>query len=595
MSKIEKSNEVVVASNELEFKKVKGRLALRLTFGVFLLSMVFAALSVIVCTRVYRKNLLEQIASDNCVIAQGISDSISQKVDCTVYADKLVRIFKSMTKEELENQYAEGYRSKFAVYENNEDLEFIKTSLRGFKKATDIRDAYIFTYDPESENCIYLADPDVTDNRCLVGEHEYVTPENFAGYLKSNENDPYTTIYHSLGEKVMTTGVGIYGSGGHKCVVLLDVTIDSIDVKTKNFAIIYMSMMVVVSIIIAVIAGFVATYKLVRPINKIAKASMEYVNDKQEYIQNKKLAAIKKNKNIKVDKVGEHFSKLKIRTGDEIENLANSLKVMEKDLKTYEKDLKKITAEKERISAELNLATNIQADALPSNFPVFTERKEFDIYAKMTPAKEVGGDFYDFFLIDNDHLGLVMADVSGKGVPAALFMMNAKNLIKNYAMLGFGPAETLHQVNLRICESNDADLFVTVWFGILDINTGIITAANAGHDYPAVMHEGGAFALDENVHGMVVGLMDMAKFTDYEIKLEPGSKIFLYTDGVPEATRNDKKMYGLDRMIKTLSLNKNLNPENLIRIVREDVDEFVEDADQFDDITMLCVHYKGIE
>lgn len=593
MGKEEKGKEVMETSNELEFKKAKGKLALRLTFGVFLLSIAFAVMSVIVCTRVYRKNLLEQIASDNCVIAQGISDSVSQQVDCTVYADKLVEIYKSMTKAELEDQYAEGYRSKFAEYEKDENLEFVKTALRGFKKASDIRDVYIFTYDAESENCIYIADPDVTDNRCLVGEYEYVTPENFEGYFKSNEHRPYTTVYHSLGEKVMTTGVGIYGSGGHKCVVLLDVTIDSIDVKTKNFAIIYMSVMVVISLIIAIVAGFIATYKVVRPINKIAKASMEYVNDKQEYIQNRKLAVIKKNKNVKVNKVSEHFSKLKIKTGDELENLANSLKVMEIDLKSYEKDLNKITAEKERISAELNLATNIQADALPSKFPVFTERTEFKIFAKMTPAKEVGGDFYDFFLIDNDHLGLVMADVSGKGVPAALFMMNAKNLIKNYAMLGFGPAETLHQVNLRICESNDADLFVTVWFGILDINTGIITAANAGHDYPAVMHEGGAFALDENVHGMVVGLMDMAKFTDYEIKLEPGSKIFLYTDGVPEATRNDKKMYGLERMIKTLSLNKNLNPEEIIRIVREDVDEFVEDADQFDDITMLCVHYLG--
>lgn len=593
MSKEEKGREVVETSNELEFKKAKGKLTLRVTFGVFLLSIAFAVLSVIVCSRVYRKNLLDQIASDNCVIAKGISDSISQRVDCTVYADKLVDIYKSMTKAELEDQYAESYRSKFEAYENDEDLSFVKTALRGFKKASDIRDVYIFTYDPETENCIYIADPDVTDNKCLVGEYEYVTPENFAGYFKSNEHKPYTTVYKSLGEKVMTTGVGIYGSGGHKCVVLLDVTIGSIDTKTKNFAIIYMSIMVAVSIILAVIAGFVATYKLVRPINKIAKASMEYVNDKQEYIQNRKLAVIKKNKNIKVDKVGEHFSKLKIRTGDEIENLANSLKVMEKDLKTYEKDLKKITAEKERISAELNLATNIQADALPSKFPVFTERKEFEIFAKMTPAKEVGGDFYDFFLIDNNHLGLVMADVSGKGVPAALFMMNAKNLIKNYAMLGFGPAETLHQVNLRICESNDADLFVTVWFGVFDITTGIITAANAGHDYPAVMHTGGPFVLDENVHGMVVGLMEMAKFTDYEIKLEPGSKIFLYTDGVPEATRNDKKMYGLERMVKTLTLNKDLNPEEIIKVVREDVDEFVEDADQFDDITMLCVHYKG--
>ena len=576
-----------------QLKQVKGSLAIRLTVAAVVICVIFALISVAVSVTIYKNNAINQTASDNNMIAKGLAHALSLEVDCTACADKVVDVYKSMSKEELDDQSQPAYRDKFKELEESREFKYLENALKGFKGNGDIRDIYIFTYDEETENCIYIADPDDSDTKCLVGEYEYVTPENFAGYYNSTVDDPYDTIYMSNGKKVMTTGTRIEGQGNHKCVLLLDIAINSIDERAQRIALFYMMAMIIVAIIIAFVVGIIIRKFLVKPINKISQASVEYIKDKQDYIQDRKLRMIKKDKNIKVTKVGEHFSKLNIHTGDEIENLANSLKLMESDLKQYDRDLKKITSEKERISAELNLATKIQEDMLPNLFPAYPDREEFDIFAKMTPAKEVGGDFYDFFLIDEDHLGLVMADVSGKGIPAALFMMNAKNLIENYAMLGFSPSKTLSYVNKRICENNDADLFVTVWFGILEISSGIITAANAGHDYPAVMHEGGTFALDENVHGMVVGLFDTAKFTDYEIKLEKGSKIFLYTDGVPEATRGDKKMYGLERMVSTLAANKYQSPENLIKTIREDVDDFVEDADQFDDITTLCLEYKG--
>ena len=189
------------------------------------------------------------------------------------------------------------------------------------------------------------------------------------------------------------------------------------------------------------------------------------------------------------------------RTEDEIEILAEAFANLSKRTRDYIVQITRITAEKERIGAELELATKIQADMLPNIYPAFPDREEFDIYATMTPAKEVGGDFYDFFLIDDDHLGLVMADVSGKGVPAALFMMMSKILVNNYAMMGESPARVLEQVNNQICKNNDEEMFVTVWFGVLEISTGKVTAANAGHEYPMVKKADGSFELFKDKHG----------------------------------------------------------------------------------------------
>ena len=211
----------------------------------------------------------------------------------------------------------------------------------------------------------------------------------------------------------------------------------------------------------------------------------------------------------------------------------------------------------------------------------------------MDPAKEVGGDFYDFFLIDEGHLGIVMADVSGKGVPAALFMMIAKILIQNYSMMGNSPAETLRAVNNQICANNREDMFVTVWLGILDIKTGEIVAANAGHEYPVLMQEDDRFTLVKDKHSFVIGGMDGAKYKEYTLKLTSGAKLFLYTDGVPEATNAENELFGLNRMIEALNRDTSLSPEGILRQVREAVDAFVQDAEQFDDLTMLCLQFNG--
>jgi len=242
---------------------------------------------------------------------------------------------------------------------------------------------------------------------------------------------------------------------------------------------------------------------------------------------------------------------------------------------------------------ELNMASQIQTSMLPSIFPAFPNRKEFDLYASMDPAKEVGGDFYDFFMIDDDHLGVVIADVSGKGVPAALFMMISKTIVQNYAKLGIGAAETLTNANKAICAQNKMDLFVTTWIGILELSTGKMTCASAGHEYPAICHAG-RFELFKDRHGLVLGAMDGLRYKEYEIKLEKGDKIFVYTDGVPEATSADTELYGTDRMIDALNTDAGASPKEILRIVRASVDEFVGVAEQFDDLTMVCLEYRGV-
>ena len=283
------------------------------------------------------------------------------------------------------------------------------------------------------------------------------------------------------------------------------------------------------------------------------------------------------------------------KTGDEIEVLANSFDNLSKKTKKYISDITAITAEKERISTELSLATQIQAAMLPHIFPPFPDRHEFEIYATMEPAREVGGDFYDFFLIDDGHLCLVMADVSGKGIPAALFMMISKTILQSCAMLGVSAGEILTKTNEALCSNNQAEMFVTVWLGILDIATGEMICANAGHEYPVLKRKDGKFELIKDKHGFAVGGMEETKYREYTLQLQKGDKLFLYTDGVPEAANPETEMFTTDRMLAALNAQPDEKPETLISVVRKAVRDFVQDAEQFDDLTMMCIEYKGAQ
>ncbi len=284
--------------------------------------------------------------------------------------------------------------------------------------------------------------------------------------------------------------------------------------------------------------------------------------------------------------------KSSIETGDEIQTLSESFEQMTDSLKEHIQNLTEVTAEKERIGTELNVATHIQASMLPCIFPAFPNRDEFDIFATMTPAKEVGGDFYDFFMVDENHIAIVMADVSGKGVPAALFMVIAKTLIKDHTLPGANLGDVFTDVNRLLCESNSGELFVTAFEGVLDITTGEFRYVNAGHEMPFICKKGEKYLPFKTKPGFVLAGMEGMKYKEFSIMLEPGDKVFQYTDGVTEATDKDNKLYGMERLEKILAENSDEDPFHLLPAVKTDIDAFVGDAPQFDDITMLCLDYK---
>ncbi len=277
---------------------------------------------------------------------------------------------------------------------------------------------------------------------------------------------------------------------------------------------------------------------------------------------------------------------------DEMGALSDGFAGMIVELEDYMNNLQNVTAEKERIGAELNVATRIQADMLPSIFPAFPNNPYIDLYASMDPAKEVGGDFYDFFMIDDKHLALVIADVSGKGVPAALFMVIAKTLIKNQVAMGKSPAEALENVNNQLADGNESCLFVTVWLAVLDLTTGEVIEANAGHENPALCRKDGNFGLIKLRHSPAVAMMEDMKYKERTFHIDPGDTLFVYTDGVPEATNKDMEMFGEERLEIALNKYKDLEMQDLLPAIRREVDEFVGDADQFDDITMLGFRLK---
>ncbi|MBQ6151103.1 MAG: PP2C family protein-serine/threonine phosphatase [Mogibacterium sp.] len=289
----------------------------------------------------------------------------------------------------------------------------------------------------------------------------------------------------------------------------------------------------------------------------------------------------------------EEAVSIDIHTNDELETLADAFTKMDIDLREYIKELSSITAEKERVSGELNAAAKIQMGILPKLGMQYDKLEEFDLAASMVPAREVGGDFYDIFMTDDRHLALVIADVSGKGVPASLFMVATKILIKYSMKQGMSPAEAFRAVNEKLIESNDMELFVTAWMVLIDLETGECVEINAGHEHPAIRENGGIYELVRYRHSPALATLDDITFRERSFRLDPGDSLFVYTDGVTEAANRDMKLFGEDRLVAALNRNSGAVPDELLKNVRESIDGFTGDAEQFDDITMLAFRYNG--
>ncbi len=308
----------------------------------------------------------------------------------------------------------------------------------------------------------------------------------------------------------------------------------------------------------------------IRPLSVVTDGILKYMSDKDSEKAQEMMAGVK--------------------TRNEVGDLATSFGEMVAEIDAYTKESLRINSEKERAEAEMTLAARIQQEALPHEFP---DRKDFTLAASMTPARDVGGDFYDFFFIDEDHLGLVIADVSDKGIPAALFMMMSKDMIKNYTMAGSSPAQVLQSVNGHLCENNKNGMFVTVWLGVLELSTGNLTAANAGHEYPMLRRADSSFELIKDVHGTMLGFFKERQFKNYVLQMKEGDTLFVYTDGATEATSPDGVLFGTSRMLKVLNADPNRSPHELIDGMKDAIDAYSAEAGQFDDLTMLSICYHG--
>ncbi len=465
------------------------------------------------------------------------------------------------------------FRAKYMLENEFLELGYDSIGIMDIADLNDNNEAFVYYEALSSDYTVYGTDPLVMGDTAVVDNNyrdvmQKLLSDNNGAIEYDLNSDKYGYYITAFKPVVITDKV--------KAVMYINFEYTEFYNKLTNGILVIVLFMLAVMFIVCILMLIALDRVAISPLSVLRKSVRTYTEDKNvETVGNS------------IESIRSHY------IAEEIDGLSSDFSFMVRELERYMENIRAVTAEKERIGAELDMAKRIQESALPNVFPAFPDRTEFDIYASMTPAKEVGGDFYDMFLTDNDHLAMIIADVSGKGVPAALFMMMSKILIHTYAMMGLSPGEVLRRTNDEICKNNDQDMFVTVWLGILEISTGKLTAANAGHEFPVIRQPDGAFELFKDKHGFVVGGMAGVKYREYELTLQRGGTLFVYTDGVPEATDVSNEMFGTDRLVEALNKEPGADPATLLNNVHDAVNAMVGEAPQFDDLTMLCVKYRG--
>ena len=466
---------------------------------------------------------------------------------------------------------------KLAAYVDHQEAE-------SYQQIKNVLDEYCISMNvssisvivPETSDCskiVYVFNSkniggDTEQEWALGYKRELNDPELSQKLQSIMEGDSSNEVVFRFGEQIISM-VAVYGESGLvKGVLYIQRPVNEL----TNTLTVYVGVVAGSTILIGVVIAFItASYikkRFVEPVEKISKEAARFASE---------------------NTLGQPLGK--VSTINEISDLATSIDTLEADMVNYISNITSITAEKEHLQTELNLAANIQQNAIPHDYPAFPERTDFNIFGSMTPALGIGGDFYNYKLIDDDHLAMWIGDVSGKGIPAALFMMSVNSMITGAVHSGGTPAEMLMQVNNHICDNNEAEMFVTVWLGILELSTGKLIHVNAGHEDP-VLYQNGKFELLTDKHCFIIGGRKGITYRNLELTLTPGDKFFIYTDGVPEATNGEGKMFRIERALEALDKVKEGSPEEVLKFMKKSVDEFVGDALQFDDLTMLCIEYK---
>ena len=541
----------------------------------------------------YYESLAGSIAKSTATVVdnrqvEAVADEVLKTYQRIYEETGSVPDYDAFSQEELEAYYSEfSYITEMPEYQELLEL------LSQLREDNGVVSLYLGYHELNTMKDLYLVDASAEES-CIPGDYDDVEADQVEQLRAGNFDMPaYITNYPDYGWLCSASATIENEDGEVIGVALVDISMNEIMGDAQEFLRTLILLIAVVALLMAGLILLLVNRTIVLPINQMARAALQYVSDRRTSEGRSASTGVRR---ISTGEDGEEcsaISKLNIRTGDEIQALSEAIKTMELEINEYIQDLTTVTAEKERIGAELNVATQIQADMLPRIFPAFPEREEFDIYATMNPAKEVGGDFYDFFLVDDDHLAVVIADVSGKGVPAALFMVIAKTLIKNHAQNQEAPGTVFTQTNEQLCEGNDAGLFVTGWMGVLEISTGKFVYVNAGHNPPLLKRAGGTFEWLKSRPGFVLAGMEGVRYRENTLQLEPGDRLYLYTDGVTEATNSHEELFGDERLQNALNEYMDLPVEQFLPKIKECIDAFVGDADQFDDITMLALDYQS--
>ncbi len=523
-----------------------------------------------------------------CVLLGAISLVIYKKDVTQLYYDTAATAVSLAMEEVNGDDVVEGIKKNEMTDALKEDLELINS----IKRSSNI--AYLYmVYFPDQSNkdeMRYVMFANIDRDRALGQADSIINAPAGTEYsqemwdafykIQFSGSDEMQYMINQYQSPMITAFRTVYDSAGNPvCVIGADIFAEIMSEHVRSY-IFYVAAFGCLVLILGVMGFRLISRKY------IMKPVMELLTSTENFLNQTKIAEVPEDIDITTPE---------IKADTELRDLAYQLTDMMNGTKDYMINLRTITKESERIGTELQVATNIQRDLLPSIFPPYPERKEFDVYGYMHPAKEVGGDFYDFFFIDHDHFAMVIADVSGKGVPAALFMVITKTLINNQVqMTGLKDLSgSLEAVSNKLCESNSEEMFVTVWLAIVDLKTGDGVSINAGHEHPALCRKNGQYELVKYPHSPAVAVMEGIKFKEHQFHLDPGDSIYVYTDGVPEATDDRNELFGEKRLIQALNKDSNASIERLFNNVIGDVRDFVGDAPQFDDMTMMGFRYNG--
>jgi sigma-B regulation protein RsbU (phosphoserine phosphatase) len=488
--------------------------------------------------------------------------------------DETEKIYDSLPEDIRKDPFTDEFKGNFKPLIDDR-YKNARGELVRCRESTDISNIYIGFYDREYDRLVIVLDGDIDEYYYIPGQ--YISNEN--GYLESwksigkiMKSDWFMSFAHtSLIGFSATDYFPIYGEGDELLgLVAIDTNLDYFVRDLISYLVLVIPALLVAFGVLSVFYSRIMDRMVISPVRKLATAAKKYTDRDM----------VNESENT------SYFKGVSDSSAIEITELSDTMSEMEQEIYNSISEIRRVSKEKERMAAEMDIAATIQRSALPKEFP---DCPGYDIHASMNPAKEVAGDFYDFFYIDDDHLVMLIADVSGKGVPAALFMMKGKEILRNCALKGGSPAKILESANEQLAVDNDTSMFITVWLGILTVSTGVIAAANAGHEYPYLKGEDGVFRMVKDKHGLPCGSMEGVHYRDYELTVPKGGGVFLYTDGVSEAMNSSKEYFGMEGIEKSLNKYSTCSAKELDEGMKKDVDSFAGEEDQYDDLTMLCV------